>query len=76
MQLSAATLFAAAQQSPRQAPQAQAPTFAPELSATQSKDEGFAPLAFKQTAAPAQQTRPGQAQPAPSRPGATLDIKI
>jgi len=76
MQLSAATLFAAAQQGPRQSPQAQAPAFAPELSATQGKDEGFAPIAFKQTAAPAPQQRPAQEQAAPSRPGATLDIRI
>jgi hypothetical protein len=75
MQLSAANILQAAQQGARQPQPAKAsPAFASELSATQSRDEGFAPLAFKQTAEPAVQARP--AQTAPSRPGATLDIKI
>jgi hypothetical protein len=67
MQLSAANLLIAAQQVARQAPQAQA---------TQAKEKPadgvFAPLDFKQTAAPARQ----EPAPAPSRPGATLDIRV
>jgi hypothetical protein len=74
MQLSAANLLLAAQQGARQPQPAKAPAFASELSAAQGKDEGFAPLAFKQTAEPAVQPR--AAQTAPSRPGSTLDIKI
>ena len=74
MQLSAANLLLAAQQAIRPTPQPKAGAFAAEISGAQSKDEGFAPLAFKQTAEPAPQARP--AQTAPSRPGAALDIKI
>jgi hypothetical protein len=75
MQLSAANLLLAAQQALRpQPPQAQAGAFSAELSAAKGGDEGFSPLAFKQTSAPAPQ--PTQAQTAPSRPGATLDIRI
>jgi len=78
MQLSAANLLLAAQQTAKQAPQANVPGFASTLAAQGRKDELFAPLDFKQTAQAAQPTpqpRPAQAE-APARAGATLDIRV
>jgi hypothetical protein len=76
MQLSAANLLLAAQQAIRPAPQPKAGAFTAELSGAQGKDDGFAPLDFKQTAEPAPQSRPAPAQTTPSRPGAALDIRV
>jgi len=77
MQLSAASLLIAAQQAARQAQSAQpnAKAFSAALAADSSKDELFAPLAFKQTA-PVPETRPAPAQGATSRLGTQLDIRI
>ncbi len=78
MQLSAANLLLAAQQTAKQAPQPSAPGFASALAAQRSKDDLFAPLDFKQAAQaaqPAPQPRPAQAE-APARAGATLDIRV
>ena len=78
MQLSAANLLLAAQQTAKQAPQPNAPGFASTLAAQARKDDLFAPLDFKQTAPapqPASQPRPAQAG-APARAGATLDIRV
>jgi hypothetical protein len=71
MQLSAANLLIAAQQAKTAAP---ARAAAPEFSLDGA--EGFAPLAFKQKAAPAQAIAP-QAAPNPAgRIGANLDIRV
>ncbi len=78
MQLSAANLLLAAQQTAKQTPQPNAPGFASALAAQSRKDDLFAPLDFKQTAPapqPAAQPRPAQAE-APARAGATLDIRV
>ncbi|HWA88511.1 MAG TPA: hypothetical protein VG889_00640 [Rhizomicrobium sp.] len=69
MQLSAANLLLAAQQTPRQVPQPKPAAFEAALAA-ETKD--FAPLDFKQTAPAAAPPMPGPAQ----RPGATLDIRV
>jgi hypothetical protein len=73
MQLSAANLLLAAQQTAKQAPPS-----ASALAAQSRKDDLFAPLDFRQTAQAAQPTPlPRPAQPgAPARPGATLDIRV
>ncbi len=75
MQLSAANLLIAAQQAARPAPQAGAPKFAAALAAENTKDDAFAPLAFRQTAGAAP-ARPATVQNPPSRPGAALDIRV
>jgi hypothetical protein len=82
MQLSAANLLLASQQAPK--PQAAQPQAGAQFAQALAKErgvastEGFAPMAFKQTAAPA---APAQPQPAPGyaqnmRPGSHLDIRI
>lgn len=75
MQLNGANLLIAAQQAARQAPQAQpnAKAFASAL-ADHTKNDSFAPLDFKQTAAPAAPRPAAPAQPA--RMGSQLDIRI
>jgi len=78
MQLSAANLLLAAQQTAKQTPQPNATGFASTLAAQTRKDNLFAPLDFKQAAQTAQcgpQARPAQAE-APQRVGATLDIRV
>ena len=78
MQLSAANLLLAAQQTAKQVSQASTPGFASTLAAQSRKDELFAPLDFKQTAQaaqPAPQLRPAQAA-ASARTGSTLDIRV
>jgi hypothetical protein len=76
MQLSAANLLLAAQQTAKQAPQPNAPGFASALAAQTRKDDLFAPLDFKQTTPqPAAQPPLSQAD-APARAGSTLDIRV
>ena len=76
MQLSAANLLLAAQQTAKQAPQPNAPGFASALAAQSRKDDLFSPLDFRQTAPlPAVQQRPAQTE-APARAGSTLDIRV
>lgn len=74
MQLSAASLLVAAQHSVKPQPQQAAGGFASAL-AQHQKDEGFAPIDFKQTAKP---SPPGSQAPqsAPSRLGSAIDIRI
>ena len=73
MQLSAANVLLAAQQSARPAPQPRSNAFASALQ--EAKPGGdFAPLDFRQTAAP---SPAAQALSAPAaRPGSTLDIRV
>ena len=78
MQLSAANLLLAAQQTAKQVPQPNAPGFASTLAAQTRKDDLFAPLDFRQatpTQQPATQPRPAQTE-APARAGSTLDIRV
>jgi hypothetical protein len=74
MQLSAANLLLAAQQTAKQTSQPNATGFASTLAAQTRKDDLFAPLDFKQ-AAPVPQPRLAQAG-APARAGSTLDIRV
>ncbi len=75
MQISSANILIAAQQATKQAPQAK-PAGNPfaEALADHTKANSFAPLNFKQTAAPA--AAPVQAQTPAARPGSQLDIRI
>lgn len=75
MQISSANILIAAQQAAKQAPAAKpaARPFAEAL-ADHGKGDSFAPLNFKQTAAPA--AAPAQAQTPVARPGSQLDIRI
>jgi hypothetical protein len=74
MQLSAASLLLAAQHSAKPQPQQAASGFASAMAAHQ-KDEGFAPIDFKQTAKP-QPSAAQSPQSAPIRLGAAIDIRI
>jgi hypothetical protein len=75
MQINGANLLIAAQQAARQAPHVQpnAKAFASAL-ADHAKSDSFAPLDFKQTAAPA--PRPAAAPAQPAKLGSQLDIRI
>ena len=75
MQINGANLLIAAQQAAKHAPQAKAAAkpFAEAL-ADHGKGDSFAPLSFKQTAAPA--AAPVQAQTPAARPGSQVDIRI
>ena len=75
MQINSANLLIAAQQAARQAPQTKpaARPFAEAL-ADHAKGDSFAPLNFKQTAAPV--AAPAQARAPAVRPGSQLDIRI
>jgi hypothetical protein len=75
MQLNGANLLIAAQQAARQAPQAQpnAKAFASAM-ADHAKGDSFAPLDFKQSAAP--EPRPAAAPAHPARMGSQIDIRI
>lgn len=72
MQLSAASLLIAAQHSAKPQPQQAASGFASAL-AEHQKDEGFAPIDFKQTEKP---TSPAAPQSPPARMGSAIDIRI
>jgi hypothetical protein len=71
MQLSAASLLLAAQHSAKPQPQQAASGFASAL-AERQKDEGFAPIDFKQTAKP---TSPAAPQIPPPPNGYAIDIR-
>jgi hypothetical protein len=74
MQLSAANLLLAAQQSAKPQPQSAASGFAAALSG-QQKTQSFAPIDFKQPAkaAPGASQMP---QATAARPGAAIDIRV
>jgi hypothetical protein len=74
MQLSAASLLIAAQQSAKPQPQQAASSFASAMGEHQ-KSEDFAPIDFKQPAKP-QSAAASASQSAPSRMGAAIDIRV
>jgi hypothetical protein len=74
MQLSAASLLLAAQQSAKPRSQAASGGFATALSEHQ-RSEGFAPIDFKQPAKPAQSASQAS-QSASARLGMAIDIRV